>query len=76
MARRNLDHVKWQEDRSHSSSEIRDFWIKVQSIEKAATVCSREARSEDSWSDDVVLEIMRLALSWSGLENKLMIANM
>lgn len=45
-------------------------------IEEAATVCSREVRSEDSWSDDVVLEIMRLALTWSGLRNKLMVANL
>lgn len=76
VARRNLDHVKWQEDHRHSLSEIRDFWIKVQSIEEAATVCSKEARSEDSWSDDVVLEIMKLALGWSGLRNKLMVANL
>lgn len=75
-ARRNLDHVKWQEDHSHSLSEVRDFWMKVQCIEKAATICSKEARSEDSWSDDVVLEIMRLALNWSGLGKKLMIANL
>jgi len=58
VARRNLDHVKWQEDHRHSLSEIRDFWISVQSIEEAATVCSKEARSEDSWSDDVVLDII------------------
>ncbi|KIX02388.1 uncharacterized protein Z518_08329 [Rhinocladiella mackenziei CBS 650.93] len=63
VARRNLDHVKWQEDHSHSLLEIRDSWINVQSIKEAAIICSREARSEDSWSDDVVLEIMRLALS-------------
>jgi hypothetical protein len=76
VARRNLDHVKWQEDHGHSLPEIRDFWIKVQSIEEAATVYSKEARSEDSWSDDVVLEIMRLALNWSGLRDKLMVANL
>ena len=68
VARRDLDHVKWQADHGHTLPEIRDFWTKIQSIEEAATICSREARSEDSWSDDVVLEIMRLALTWSGLK--------
>ncbi|KIW75171.1 hypothetical protein Z517_11943 [Fonsecaea pedrosoi CBS 271.37] len=76
VARRNLNQVTWQEDHRHSLSEIRDFWIKVQSIEEAATICSKEGRSEDSWSDDVVLEIIRLALSWSGLRNKVMLANL
>lgn len=76
VARRNLDCVKWQEDDSYSLLEIRDFWAKVQSIEEAATLCSREARSEDSWSDDVVLDIMRLAITWSGLSRRLMVANL
>lgn len=68
--------IEWQEDDSHSLSEIRDFWIKVKSIQKAANLCVKEDRSEDSWSDDVILEIMKLALGWSGLGEKLIIANL
>ncbi|RMZ85138.1 hypothetical protein DV738_g32, partial [Chaetothyriales sp. CBS 135597] len=78
FARRNLDNIKWQEagDHSHTLSQMQDFWARVQRIAKAAALCSGEIRSEESWSDDVVLEILRLALSWSGLEDKLMVANL
>jgi hypothetical protein len=47
VARRNLDNVKWQNNHNHSRTEIQALWTKVQDIEAAATMCSREARSED-----------------------------
>jgi hypothetical protein len=76
VARRNLDHVRWTADHGHSIAEIQYLWKKVQQIKDAATACSTEGRSEDCWSDDVVLEMLRLGADWSGLQSKVMVANL
>ena len=76
VARRNLDHVRWTADHGHSITEVEYLWEKVQQIKDAVTACSMEGRSGDCWSDEVVLEILRLGVKWSGLQPNVMVANL
>jgi len=47
-----------------------ELWVAARKIEDNARLCHAEDRPEESWSDQVVLKILELALESSGLAER------
>lgn len=67
--------VTFEIDPLHNADQIEELWARVQAVRRAAIKCSKEKRHEASWSDQVVLKILELSVSWAGLEDDVELAN-
>ena len=76
VGRRFLRQVQWQEGPAPEGSNMEELWQKVEELEDAANECSEEGQPEDCWSDDVVLELLRLSIRTARVQGRVKVANL
>lgn len=69
----NARRIEWD---ALSNTNIAELWESVKEIQEAAQMCTAEFHDEESWSDNVILPILKLSKKWAGLEGRVMLANM
>ena len=76
VGHRSLRQVQWHEEPAREGIDMEELWQKVEELEDAANECSEEGQPEDCWSDDVVLELLRLSVRTARVQPNVKVANL